>query len=71
MDVFDRASEVEEANREAAIAAHLAQVPKPAGTSALHCEACGTEIPEGRRLALPGVLLCIDCQSIHEELARK
>ncbi|WP_426111288.1 TraR/DksA family transcriptional regulator [Pseudomonas sp. DSP3-2-2] len=70
MDVFDRASEVEEANREAAIAAHLAQVPKPAGASALLCE-CGAAIPEGRRLALPGVLLCIDCQSFHEKLARK
>ncbi|MFO1425596.1 MAG: DksA/TraR family C4-type zinc finger protein [Steroidobacteraceae bacterium] len=27
-----------------------------------HCEQCGADIPEGRRLALPGVRLCVPCQ---------
>lgn len=71
MDVFDRASVVEEATREAAIAAHLAQARQLVGVSAAHCEDCGTVIPEARRLALPGVLLRVDCKSVHEEMNRK
>ncbi|NMY85877.1 TraR/DksA family transcriptional regulator [Pseudomonas proteolytica] len=71
MDVFDRASVVEEATREAAIAAHLAQARQLVGVSATHCGDCGTVIPEARRLALPGVLLCVDCKSVHEEMNRK
>jgi len=35
----------------------------PAGESALLCVACGEDIPEARRRALPGVKTCIDCQS--------
>jgi phage/conjugal plasmid C-4 type zinc finger TraR family protein len=34
----------------------------PAGPSLLHCAECGTEIPEARRVALPGVRLCLACQ---------
>lgn len=71
MDVFDRATVVEEAHREAAIAAHLAQAKRPNQTSASHCEDCSVEIPEQRRLILPGVMLCVECQSIHERLGRK
>ncbi|GBQ63028.1 hypothetical protein AA103196_0467 [Ameyamaea chiangmaiensis NBRC 103196] len=33
------------------------------GESALQCRECGEDIPEGRRQALPGVKLCIACQS--------
>ena len=36
----------------------------PAGESLHECEACDTEIPEGRRLAIPGVRLCVKCQEI-------
>ena len=35
----------------------------PQGQSAHHCSECGDAIPEGRRLALPGVQLCVTCQS--------
>jgi phage/conjugal plasmid C-4 type zinc finger TraR family protein len=34
----------------------------PRGASRLHCEACEAEIPLARRLALPGVRLCVSCQ---------
>jgi phage/conjugal plasmid C-4 type zinc finger TraR family protein len=34
----------------------------PQGPSATHCHDCGESIPEARRLALPGVRLCIACQ---------
>lgn len=33
------------------------------GESAEFCEECGNEIPQARRLALPGVKLCVTCQS--------
>jgi len=35
----------------------------PRGESLLQCEECDAEIPEGRREALPGVRLCVQCQS--------
>lgn len=35
----------------------------PCGESLLYCEECGEEIPEGRRRALPGVRLCVECQA--------
>lgn len=35
----------------------------PHGDSLKHCEECGVSIPEARREAIPGVRLCIDCQS--------
>ncbi|HCL14689.1 MAG TPA: DksA/TraR family C4-type zinc finger protein [Pseudomonas sp.] len=33
------------------------------GESRKHCEECGAAIPEARRLAVPGVRLCIKCQA--------
>jgi len=35
----------------------------PKGESLKYCEECGTEIPLARRTAVPGVRLCIACQS--------
>lgn len=35
----------------------------PTGESLTHCAECDEPIPEGRRRAIPGVKLCIDCQS--------
>ncbi|MBS8241348.1 DksA/TraR family C4-type zinc finger protein [Marinobacter lipolyticus] len=37
------------------------------GESALHCDECGCDIPEARRKAIPGVRLCIACQSALEK----
>jgi phage/conjugal plasmid C-4 type zinc finger TraR family protein len=36
------------------------------GPSLAHCEACAGEIPEARRIALPGVRLCVPCQQQHD-----
>lgn len=33
------------------------------GESARFCEECGVVIPEARREAVPGVKLCVTCQS--------
>lgn len=35
----------------------------PQGESLTHCEECDEPIPEARRKALPGVRLCVRCQS--------
>lgn len=34
--------------------------------SAAECEGCDEDIPEARRLAVPGVLRCVMCQEIFE-----
>jgi len=34
----------------------------PRGESLRECEECGSDIPEARRQAVPGVRLCITCQ---------
>lgn len=39
----------------------------PSGQSLKYCNECGDRIPQARRDALPGVQLCIDCQSQLDE----
>ena len=34
----------------------------PRGESLAQCEECGKAIPDARRIAVPGVRLCISCQ---------
>jgi phage/conjugal plasmid C-4 type zinc finger TraR family protein len=40
-----------------------ARARMPTGASEPYCVACGDDIPEGRRVAIPGVRLCVTCQS--------
>lgn len=35
----------------------------PVGDGTTHCVECGDEIPERRRLALPGATTCVNCQA--------
>jgi phage/conjugal plasmid C-4 type zinc finger TraR family protein len=39
----------------------------PKGESRRRCEECDAPIPEARRKAVPGVRLCIGCQSARDE----
>ena len=39
----------------------------PQGEGLTHCEECDAAIPEARRAAVPGVRLCIGCQSERDE----
>lgn len=39
----------------------------PMGESAEYCDECGDDIPEKRRLAVPGVRRCVTCQSEHDD----
>ncbi|SDW53396.1 transcriptional regulator, TraR/DksA family [Ruegeria halocynthiae] len=50
---------------EASISDELARMraqKRPVGESLTHCVECEEPIPEKRRLALPGVKLCLECQ---------
>jgi phage/conjugal plasmid C-4 type zinc finger TraR family protein len=44
-------------------AVRLARSRLPDGEGLSHCETCETAIPDARRKAIPGVRLCISCQS--------
>ena len=48
-------------------AVKLARSRLPDGEGATHCEDCEAEIPEARRKAIPGVRLCVSCQSEREK----
>jgi phage/conjugal plasmid C-4 type zinc finger TraR family protein len=39
----------------------------PRGESLRNCEDCDAPIPEARRAAVPGVRLCVNCQSERDE----
>ena len=44
-----------------------AQSQLPSGESLHECAECDAGIPEARRLAIPGVRLCISCQEAHDK----
>jgi len=48
-------------------AVQLARSRLPKGESLPSCEECGTEIPLARREAIPGVHLCVKCQTELDE----
>lgn len=56
-----------DASVEEAVARAKSQMLK--GESAEFCEECEEPIPERRRVALPGVQLCINCQTEIEKHA--
>lgn len=65
-DIYDRATEREEAMREDALQAQSRRAGFTGKTwrdSADECRVCGCGIPLKRRKAVPGVQTCIDCQT--------
>ena len=44
-------------------AVRRARSEMPRGESLTRCEACDNTIPQARREAIPGVRLCVGCQS--------
>lgn len=56
-----------DASIEDAISRARDQLPKGKGLT--HCEECGDAIPEARRQAVPGVRLCIPCQTERDKEA--
>ncbi len=62
-DFADDASAVEELQRNAALSAH--RINRDA-VSATHCSDCGEDIPELRRVKVPGCQRCASCQQDSE-----
>ena len=48
-------------------AVKLARSRLPDGKSLTHCEECEIAIPDARRKAIPGVRLCVNCQSENDK----
>lgn len=48
-------------------AIQLARSRLPAGEGSTHCDECEAKIPDARRAAVPGVRLCVRCQTEHDE----
>ena len=72
MDDIDRACEREQLDRAAAIEHERGHYARNWEVdSAIECAGCGTHIPDARREAVPGVQLCVDCQSAAEHRARQ
>lgn len=62
-DFIDLAQEREQADRERYI--NRAR-QRPASPSRFLCEECDAPIPPARRIAVPGVALCVSCQALAE-----
>ena len=45
----------------------LARGRLPNGEGLTHCEECENVIPDARRKAIPGVRLCVSCQSEYDK----
>ena len=64
-DEAENSSEAEAKYRNGAIMEVLNRI-QPC-LSRFFCDECGDEIPEARRVAMPGCTLCIDCQKDFEK----
>lgn len=70
-DIYDRATQAEENARSDALDKQSRRAGLSGKTpedSAIVCSECGDTIPEARRLALPGVQTCVDCQTLLEAM---
>ncbi|MCQ4970003.1 TraR/DksA family transcriptional regulator [Enterobacteriaceae bacterium DFI.7.85] len=62
-DSIDLAQQREHEERERLI---LKARSRGAAVSLFLCASCGESIPEARRIAVPGVALCVTCQEVTE-----
>ncbi len=67
---IEQAEQRVEQERDASIARARSGL-KVTGAPAVHCRACGAEIPEARRRALPSARHCIDCAETRERLGKR
>jgi phage/conjugal plasmid C-4 type zinc finger TraR family protein len=66
-DGIDKDQAADEFHREQAIQEHFNRGIRNAMNSApVECIDCGEEIPEARRLAVPGCTRCVECQADFE-----
>jgi len=67
-DLIDTANDHAEYLLQVSLARHQRRTAGHA-TSAEFCDSCGIDIPEARRVAVPGCQTCIDCQQLRERRA--
>jgi phage/conjugal plasmid C-4 type zinc finger TraR family protein len=71
----DQAQELELAERAALISRHRKRIAPlltvPGADTALDCMDCGEEIPEERRRAVPGTMLCASCKTLDEQKRKR
>jgi phage/conjugal plasmid C-4 type zinc finger TraR family protein len=58
--------ELAQASEEARIQTAIANRVQYRGESATECDSCGVDIPDARRLAVPGCRYCTYCQTLVE-----
>lgn len=62
--------QIEISTAEAIARARLRAASGNAGESAEYCDECDEPIPQARREAIPGVQLCVECQSGRDKSRR-
>ncbi|QBX86458.1 TraR/DksA family transcriptional regulator [Enterobacter roggenkampii] len=67
-DIIDQANELVEHRLQLAIQKHRIDKNE---VSAKHCSECGEDIPEARRVAMPGCKTCASCQENLELMQRQ
>lgn len=67
-DIIDQANELVEHRLQLAIQKH--RIDQNA-VSAEHCSECGEDLPEARRVAMPGCKTCASCQEYLEIMQRQ
>ena len=67
-DIIDQANELVEHRLQLAIQKH--RIDQNA-VSAEHCSECEEDIPEARRVAMPGCKTCTSCQEILELMIKQ
>lgn len=71
MDNADRAVEQEQIILSERIAKARGDITATAYDSAVECIGCDELIPQARREAKPGCERCIDCQQLHDSMAKE
>lgn len=59
----DLATELEQTTRDQAVAEIRARIGSGASAQFCLADGCGEEIPEARRIAVPGCRFCVACQA--------
>ena len=68
--LYDRAAEIEQLHREAALSRQAEKSAAAFAVSAYECEECGEPIPEARRAAVIGCRCCTECQQEIEKYGK-
>jgi phage/conjugal plasmid C-4 type zinc finger TraR family protein len=68
-DEVDFAQAREQEDRDAAILRVRMDARRQRGAGRKDCLACGSEIPEARRIAVPGAKQCTECQGLSDRTA--